>query len=99
MARKTPTQILHGLIGPPVLIGGSEVLGPNEGRLLDALTVRVQRGLLDFSITWGEAQLTREERAVVAIEALDAPERDRRHDQPPRTRRPGMSVADFVAAL
>lgn len=99
MARKSPTQILHGLIGPPMLIGGLEVLGPNEGRLLDALSVRVRRGLIDFSITWGAEPLTREERAVVAIEALDAPARDRRRDQSPRTRRPSMSVADFVAAL
>lgn len=99
MARKSPTQILHGLIGPPVLIGGSELLGPNEGRLLDALTARVRRGLLDFSITWGTEPLTREERAVVAIEALDAPARDRGRDQPARTRRPSMNVAEFVAAL
>ena len=99
MARKTPTQILHGLVGPPDPIAGLEVLGPNEGRLLDALTARVRRGLIDFSITWGSERLTREERAVVAIEALDAPERDRRLDQPPRTRRPSMNVADFVSAI
>lgn len=101
MARKTPAEILHNLIGPPVLIRGFEVLGPNEGQLLDALTNRVRGGLIDFSIVWGSKEwtLTREERAVVAIEALDAPERDRLHDQPPQTRRSSMSVADFVAAI
>lgn len=98
MARKTPEEILESVLGPPVVIGGHEILGPNESRLLDAL--RARRWLVDFHVSWGPMarRMPREMRAGAALEILNEKRRPNRLSFPPRSRTP-VNVREFVAGF